>query len=110
MNSSELARELGKILAKRQAELDMSLRTLSERSGVSHMTVKRTLDGDNSVSVNTFMDVAHALNLTAWRVYREAEEKLRPGLSVVADTVEGPNEALLAADKVRKEEEQPEGN
>lgn len=74
--SSDLAREIGQILSRHLDEIGWSNRTLAEKANVSHMTVGRALDGDSSVSVDTLMTISNALGLSAWRVYREAEEKL----------------------------------
>lgn len=77
MESKEIARKIGEILSARQEELGVSLRQIEESSGVSRMSVSRILAGQPSMSADKLIDVARALKLEAWKVWKQAEEELQ---------------------------------
>lgn len=81
---SALTSAIARILRARHEELGLSLRQLEDMSGVSRMTISRTLKGDNAVGIDSFMLIANALGLEAWKVYKQAEDQLRATPPVVS--------------------------
>lgn len=71
--AERLASRIVEILASKRDELGLSLRQIEEKSGVNYMTVKRVLDGTRDMRLDDFQAISNALDLSAWRVVKQAE-------------------------------------
>jgi len=107
---SEFTDRVVAILRARADDLGLSYRALADRSGVSKSKLQAVFTGERDILLPDLDAVADALGLVGWQVVKAASEPAReagtPVLSVVEDTVEGPDESLLAADTSEEETEQ----
>lgn len=57
----------------------IGFRVLSERSGVNRIRLQRCFNLEQPFYVDELVAVAHALNLVAWKVLRDAEASVEDG-------------------------------
>lgn len=86
----------------------ISFRALSERSGVNRIRLQRCFNLEQPFYVDELVAVAHALNLVAWKVLKDAETRVEDGtyqrnlVPVLSDDDDLPEDAefILAARRV----------
>lgn len=93
----KIDRLVSQILENERSSQGIPFRKLAEMSGVSTTRLHALLSAERPITVGELDDVAKCLGLVGWRVHQEAEEKLRPSLSVVPDILAGPDVEQAAA-------------
>lgn len=92
----------------------ISFRALSERSGVNRIRLQRCFNLEQPFYVDELVAVAHALNLVAWKVLRDAEASVEDGtyqsklVPVLGDDDDLPEDAELVLAARRADPDSPE--
>ena len=92
----------------------ISFRALSERSGVNRIRLQRCFNLEQPFYVDELVAVAHALNLVAWKVLKDAETRVESGtyqrnlVPVLSDDDDLPEDAEFVLAARRADPDSPE--
>lgn len=92
----------------------ISFRALSERSGVNRIRLQRCFNLEQPFYVDELVAVAHALNLVAWKVLKDAETRVEDGtyqrnlVPVLSDDDDLPEDAEFVLAARRADPDSPE--
>ena len=92
----------------------ISFRALSERSGVNRIRLQRCFNLEQPFYVDELVAVAHALNLVAWKVLKDAETRVEDGtyqrnlVPVLSDDDDLPDDAEFVLAARRADPDSPE--
>lgn len=92
----------------------ISFRALSERSGVNRIRLQRCFNLEQPFYVDELVAVAHALNLVAWKVLKDAETRVEDGtyqsklVPLLSDDDDLPEDAEFVLAARRADPDSPE--